>query len=99
MSVISTDPRFFKPATLEANKVRELAARWLQPALLKLSRGAAALLLPAALLVLALWPVVWLISLPLRVVGLALDSVFALLREFRMPHGGRAEWFLEIRER
>ena len=35
---------------------------------------------PAALLVLALWPVVWLISLPLRVVGLALDSVFALLR-------------------
>jgi sulfonate transport system permease protein len=55
MSVISTDPRFFKPAPLEVNKVRELAARWLQPALLKLSRGAAALLLPATLLV--LWQV------------------------------------------
>ena len=35
---------------------------------------------PVALLVLALWPIVWLISLPFRVVGLALDSVFALLR-------------------
>jgi len=35
---------------------------------------------PIALLVLALWPIVWLISLPFRVVGVALDSVFALLR-------------------
>ena len=35
---------------------------------------------PVALLVLALWPIVWLISLPFRLVGLALDSVFALLR-------------------
>ena len=35
---------------------------------------------PVALVVLALWPIVWLISLPFRVVGLALDSVFALLR-------------------
>ena len=35
---------------------------------------------PIALLVLALWPIVWLISLPFRVLGLALDSVFALLR-------------------
>ena len=35
---------------------------------------------PVGLLVLALWLIVWLISLPFRVVGLALDSVFALLR-------------------
>ena len=35
---------------------------------------------PVALLVLAMWPIVWLISLPFRVVGLALDSVFLLLR-------------------
>ena len=35
---------------------------------------------PVALLVLLLWPIVWLISLPFRVVGVALDSVFALLR-------------------
>ena len=35
---------------------------------------------PIALLVLVLWPIVWLISLPFRVVGVALDSVFALLR-------------------
>lgn len=35
---------------------------------------------PMALLVLALWPVVWLLTLPFRAIGLALDSVFALLR-------------------
>ena len=35
---------------------------------------------PIALLVLALWPIAWLISLPFRVLGVALDSVFALLR-------------------
>ena len=35
---------------------------------------------PIALLVLLLWPIVWLISLPFRVVGVALESVFALLR-------------------
>jgi hypothetical protein len=27
-----------------------------------------------------LWPLVWLLSLPLRVVGITLDAVFALLR-------------------
>jgi hypothetical protein len=35
---------------------------------------------PLALLVLVLWPIVWLISLPFRILGVALDSVFALLR-------------------
>ena len=34
---------------------------------------------PLALLALVLWPVVWLITLPLRLVGLAIESVFALL--------------------
>jgi hypothetical protein len=33
---------------------------------------------PLALLV--LWPVVWLLSLPLRLAGIAVDAVFALLR-------------------
>jgi len=35
---------------------------------------------PLALLALILWPLVWLISLPLRLVGVTLDAVFALLR-------------------
>jgi hypothetical protein len=35
---------------------------------------------PLALLALILWPVVWLISLPLRLVGITLEAVFALLR-------------------
>ncbi len=35
---------------------------------------------PLAVAVLVLWPVVWLVSLPLRLVGIALDAVFALLR-------------------
>lgn len=34
---------------------------------------------PLALLALVLWPVVWLISLPFRLVGIALGGVFALL--------------------
>jgi hypothetical protein len=32
--------------------------------------------LPVALLALVLYPVVWLISLPFRIVGIAVDSVF-----------------------
>lgn len=41
---------------------------------------------PVALIVLALWPIAWLISLPFRVVGIAFDSVFALLRAlFLLP--------------
>jgi hypothetical protein len=35
---------------------------------------------PLALLALVLWPVVWLVSLPFRVLGIAFDAVFALLR-------------------
>ena len=35
---------------------------------------------PLALLVLALWPLVWLISLPFRVVGITFEAAFALLR-------------------
>jgi len=35
---------------------------------------------PLALLVLLLWPIVWLISLPLRLVGIAVEGVFELLR-------------------
>ena len=35
---------------------------------------------PVALLAIILWPIVWLISLPFRLVGIAFDAVFALLR-------------------
>ena len=35
---------------------------------------------PLALLALVLWPIVWLISLPCRLIGIAIEGVFALLR-------------------
>lgn len=35
---------------------------------------------PVALLALLLFPLVWLITLPLRLVGIAFEGVFALLR-------------------
>jgi hypothetical protein len=35
---------------------------------------------PLALLVLILWPLVWLISLPFRLLGIAVDGVFSFLR-------------------
>ena len=35
---------------------------------------------PLALLALILFPVVWLLSLPLRLVGITVSAVFALLR-------------------
>lgn len=35
---------------------------------------------PLALLALVLWPLVWLLSLPFRLVGIAVESVFELLR-------------------
>ena len=35
---------------------------------------------PLALLALVLFPVVWLISLPLRLVGITLEALFALIR-------------------
>jgi len=39
---------------------------------------------PLALLALFLWPVVWLISLPFRLLGIALDGVFGLLKALVM---------------
>lgn len=35
---------------------------------------------PLAIVALLLWPLVWLISLPFRLVGIAVEGVFALLR-------------------
>jgi hypothetical protein len=35
---------------------------------------------PLALLALILFPVVWLLSLPLRLLGIAVDALFALIR-------------------
>jgi len=35
---------------------------------------------PLALLALVLWPIVWLLSLPFRLVGITLEGVFGLLR-------------------
>ena len=35
---------------------------------------------PLALLVLVLWPIVWLLALPFRLAGIAVGSVFALIR-------------------
>jgi hypothetical protein len=35
---------------------------------------------PVAILALVLWPIVWLLSLPFRLLGIAVDAVFAMLR-------------------
>jgi hypothetical protein len=35
---------------------------------------------PVAVLALILWPVVWLVSLPLRLLGITIEAVFALIR-------------------
>ena len=35
---------------------------------------------PLAILALVLWPLVWLISLPFRLLGIAVEGVFSLLR-------------------
>lgn len=35
---------------------------------------------PVALLALVLWPIIWLLLLPFRLVGIAVEGVFALLR-------------------
>ncbi len=42
---------------------------------------------PLAILALVLWPFVWLVSLPFRLVGIAVEGVFALLREVVMLPG------------
>ena len=39
---------------------------------------------PLALLALILWPIVWLLSLPFRLVGITFEAVFALLRAVLM---------------
>jgi len=49
---------------------------------------------PLALLALLLWPLVWLITLPFRLLGIAVDGAFALLRALvmlpaRVLGGGR----------
>lgn len=54
-----------------------------------------ALCWPLALLALVLWPIVWLVSIPLRLLGIAFDGVFALFRAVvmlpaRILGGGRA---------
>ena len=35
---------------------------------------------PLALVVLVLWPVVWLVTLPFRLLGIAFEGLFAVLR-------------------
>jgi hypothetical protein len=35
---------------------------------------------PLAILAVLLWPIVWLVALPFRLIGIAVESVFALLR-------------------
>jgi len=39
---------------------------------------------PLALLALILWPIVWLVSLPFRLVGITFEALFALLRAMLM---------------
>ncbi len=39
---------------------------------------------PLALLALVLWPLVWLITLPFRLLGIAVDGAFGLLRAIVM---------------
>jgi hypothetical protein len=39
---------------------------------------------PLAIVALILWPLVWLICLPLRLLGIAVEGVFSLLRAILM---------------
>ena len=39
---------------------------------------------PLAIIALVLWPLVWLLSLPFRAVGIVLDGAFALLKALVM---------------
>jgi hypothetical protein len=39
---------------------------------------------PLAIVALILWPIVWLLSLPFRLLGIAVDGVFSLLRAIVM---------------
>ena len=54
-----------------------------------------ALCWPLAILALVLWPIVWLVSIPFRLLGIAFDGVFAFLRAVvmlpaRILGGGQA---------
>ena len=54
-----------------------------------------ALCWPLAILALVLWPIAWLVSIPFRLLGIAVDGVFAFLRAVvmlpaRILGGGRA---------
>ena len=39
---------------------------------------------PLAILAMLLWPIVWLLLLPFRLIGIAVEGVFALLRAVLM---------------
>jgi hypothetical protein len=39
---------------------------------------------PVALLALLLWPIVWLLSIPFRILGIAVEGIFGLLRALIM---------------
>jgi hypothetical protein len=39
---------------------------------------------PLALIALVLWPLVWLLSLPFRLVGITFEAIFALFRALLM---------------
>ncbi len=39
---------------------------------------------PLAILAVLLWPLVWLVSLPFRLIGIAVEGVFAFLRSLVM---------------
>ena len=39
---------------------------------------------PLAIVALILWPIVWLVSLPFRLLGVAVEGVFSLLRAIVM---------------
>jgi hypothetical protein len=49
---------------------------------------------PLAVLALLLWPVVWLVSIPFRIVGIAVEGTFELLRAvlFLPARVIRARW-------
>lgn len=54
-----------------------------------------ALCWPLAVLALVLWPIVWLLSIPFRILGFAVEGVLSLVRALflfpaRMLGGGRA---------
>ena len=54
---------------------------------------------PLAILAIVLWPIVWLISLPFRLLGIAVDGAFSLLRALVMLPArvlGGARYLIEV---